>query len=124
MKEIGDRLRTLRTTAKLTQVQLGKMLGVQQSRINRYESGQSTPSPELFTQIADIFDVSMDYLYCRTDNPHGKYYTAKPDIPLQPKITTQEDIRNFIEMCFDPSTPESKHFKEIMFNLMTGSDNE
>ena len=72
MKEqIGKRLRDLRTGIHLTQVELAKALGTQQSTINRYEQGQSAPSPEIFVRYADYFDVSMDYLYCRTDNPRA-----------------------------------------------------
>lgn len=44
MKEqIGKRLRDLRTGIHLTQVELAKALGTQQSTINRYEQGQSAP---------------------------------------------------------------------------------
>ena len=66
MEQIGKRLRALREGVRLTQVQMAQILGVQQSRINRYETGQSTPAPEIFLKYADYFDVSMDYLYCRT----------------------------------------------------------
>ena len=62
MEQIGKRLRALREGVRLTQVNMAEILGVQQSRINRYETGQSTPSPEVFIKYADYFDVSMDYL--------------------------------------------------------------
>ena len=74
MEQIGKRLRALREGVRLTQVNMAKILGVQQSRINRYETGQTTPAPEIFIKYADYFDVSMDYLYCRTDDPRGKLY--------------------------------------------------
>ena len=78
MEQIGKRLRALREGVRLTQVNMAEILGVQQSRINRYETGQTTPAPEIFIKYADYFDVSMDYLYCRTDDPRGKLYDYQP----------------------------------------------
>ena len=58
MEQIGKRLRALREGVRLTQVNMAGILGVQQSRINRYETGQTTPAPEIFIKYADYFDVS------------------------------------------------------------------
>ena len=79
MKEmIGERLKALRVGVRLSQTKLAGILGTQQSSINRYEQGQAVPGPEMFVKYADYFDVSMDYLYCRTDEPRGKLYDYKP----------------------------------------------
>ena len=78
MEQIGKRLRALREGVRLTQVNMAGILGVQQSRINRFETGQSTPSPEVFLKYADYFDVSLDYLFARTDKPQGVTYEFKP----------------------------------------------
>ena len=98
MEKIGKRLRALREGVRLTQVNMAEILGVQQSRINRYETGQSTPSPEIFIKYADYFDVSMDYLYCRTDEPRGKLYDYQPQV-LREKTEQNREMREFIEMC-------------------------
>ena len=51
MKELGERLRILRESVKLSQVKMAELLGVKQSSINRYEQGQSAPSLETLVQI-------------------------------------------------------------------------
>ena len=117
MEQIGKRLRALREGIRLTQVQMAQILGVQQSRINRFETGQSTPSPEVFLKYADYFDVSMDYLYCRTDEPRGKLYDYQPERLKGTNIQNQE-LREFIEMCFDPQAPVNKRLKEALFRIM------
>ena len=117
MEQIGKRLRALREGIRLTQVQMAQILGVQQSRINRFETGQSTPSPEVFLKYADYFDVSMDYLYCRTDEPRGKLYDYKPQA-LKEKMEQSEEMREFIEMCFDPQAPVNRRLKEALFRIM------
>lgn len=117
MEQIGKRLRALREGIRLTQVQMAQILGVQQSRINRFETGQSTPSPEVFLKYADYFDVSMDYLYCRTDEPRGKLYDYQPE-RLKDKNIQNQELRDFIEMCFDPQAPVNKRLKEALFRIM------
>lgn len=117
MKEIGKRLKDLREGVKLSQVKLAEILGTQQSSINRYETGQSTPGPEVFLRYADYFNVSMDYIYCRTDQPQGKLYNYQPQL-LQEKAAQNAEMREFIEMCFDPKSPVNEKLKAALFRLM------
>ncbi len=94
MKEmIGERLKALRVGVRLSQTKLAGILGTQQSSINRYEQGQAVPGPEMFVKYADYFDVSMDYLYCRTDEPRGKLYDYKPQA-LKEKMEQSEEMRD------------------------------
>ncbi|RHO65222.1 helix-turn-helix domain-containing protein [Butyricicoccus sp. AM05-1] len=116
MEQIGKRLRELREGSRLTQTQVAEVVGVQQSRINRYESGKSTPPPEVFVKYADFFDVSMDYLYCRTDKPQGRLYNFQPKVTAAQAIK-HKDMKQFVEMCFDPKSPVSKRMKETLLEL-------
>lgn len=113
MKELGERLRILRESVKLSQVKMADLLGVKQSSINSYEQGQSAPSLETLVKYADYFDVSMDYLFARTDKPQGKLYEYRPKI-----ATGSEEMRQFIEMCFDPQSPMSKKLKQTLLQMM------
>lgn len=74
MKIIGERMRALRESVGLSQAKLAREFGTSQSAMARYELDDATPTPELLLKYADRFDVSMDYLYGRTDNPHGEWY--------------------------------------------------
>lgn len=47
------------------------------SSINRYESGEASAPYEVLLQYVTT-DVSMDYIFGRTDNPQGKLYENKP----------------------------------------------
>lgn len=68
-------------------------------------------------KYADYFDVSMDYLYCRTDEPRGKLYDYQPE-RLKDKNIQNQELRDFIEMCFDPQAPVNKRLKEALFRIM------
>ena len=73
MEIISKRLKMLREEAGLSQSKIGQLIGVPQSSVYRYEQGQSTPAPKTFRWYADYFDVSLDYIYGRTDDPHGAH---------------------------------------------------
>lgn len=62
MKQLGNRLRTLREGLGISQAKFAEIIGSTQSSINRYENGQATPTVELLRKYADYFDVSMDYI--------------------------------------------------------------
>ena len=53
MKIIGERLRSLRESVRLSQAKLAKEFDVSQSALARYEIADSTPSPEVFLKYAD-----------------------------------------------------------------------
>jgi len=117
MKEIGKRLKALRESVFITQAKMGEILGSTQSGINRYEHGQSTPPVELFIAYADYFDVSLDYIFGRTEKPEGKIYEYKPKTTID-----NPQMRQFIEMCFDPESPVSGKMKETLFEMMQGGE--
>lgn len=113
MKEVAERLRYLRESVKLSQVKMAEVVGVKQSSLNRYELNQASPSFETLTRYADYFDVSMDYIFGRTDNPQGKLYEYKPKIEQ-----TDPEMKKFVQMCFDPKSPMSERLKETLLQML------
>lgn len=66
------RLKELRNKKKITQLKLAIDLNMNQNSISRYESGERQADYETLIKFADYFNVSIDYLLNRTDNP--KFY--------------------------------------------------
>ena len=62
MKKFGEKLRTLRKQHKLSQTELGNMLGVVHSHIGGMERGERSPSVAMLFKITQIFNVSADVL--------------------------------------------------------------
>ncbi len=62
MVNFGDKLRTLRTEAGMTQTDLAKRLNITKSVVSYYELRERTPSPDVLIKLADIFHISTDYL--------------------------------------------------------------
>jgi transcriptional regulator with XRE-family HTH domain len=63
----SQRLKELREQREWTQEYLGSLVNVSDVTINRYEKDNRKPDQELLRSLADIFDVSIDYLLGRTD---------------------------------------------------------
>jgi len=63
------RLQELRKQKKLSQLKLALDLNMNQNSISRYENGEREADYETLLRFADYFNVSLDYLFGRTDNP-------------------------------------------------------
>ena len=113
LKEVAEKLRSLRESVKLSQVKMAEIVGVKQSSLNRYELNQASPTFETLTRYADYFDVSMDYIFGRTDNPQGKLYEYKPKIQQN-----DPQMQKFVEMCFDPTSPMNARLKETLLQML------
>lgn len=58
----SNRLRELRKNKKLTQEELGKILGVTKASICCYEKGSRTPNIETIIAMMSLYNVTSDYL--------------------------------------------------------------
>ena len=66
------RLKELREARHLSQVRLAMELNLSQNSISRYENREREAGYETLVAIADYFQVSLDYLLGRTDQPDMK----------------------------------------------------
>lgn len=117
MIEIGLRLKALRDGIKISQVKMGELVGLKQSSINRYEKGQAEAPYRVLLWYADYFDVSMDYIFGRCDKPQGKLYEYNPKY-IDEKVESNEDLKQFIEMCFDPNSSMNEKLKETLAKML------
>ena len=64
------KLRELRKEKGISQLKLAMDLSMNQNTISRYETGEREADYKTLIKIADYFNVSIDYLLERTDNPN------------------------------------------------------
>ena len=72
MFNFAVRLKELRLSKSLTQKQLASDLGMSERGIQHYECGTREPSMAALIALADFFDVSLDYLVGRSDDPRRR----------------------------------------------------
>ena len=93
---IEDRLRELRIKAGLKQQDLLKSFKLSQGRYSQYETGKRKPDYDLLIEFADFYNVSLDYLLGRTDDP------TPPQTQKEKTPSEQEEVLRDL----DGITPE------------------
>lgn len=69
MMQKYQRIRDLREDADLTKKQVGEAINVPQRTYAYYESGQRMVPPQVLCALADFYNVSVDYILGRVDEP-------------------------------------------------------
>lgn len=65
----GSRVKKLRISSKITQQELADIISLKKTAISMIESGSRAASIEIICSLADYFQVSIDYLVGRTEDP-------------------------------------------------------
>lgn len=117
MQEVAQRLKSLRESVSLSQAKIAALMGATQASVNRYENGQTTPPLKVLLWYADFFDVSMDYIFARTEQPEGKLYEHQPKV-IEAVTQDSKELRQFVDMCFDPSSPVSEKLREVLTQML------
>ena len=60
--ELGERIKSLRTKAGLTQKELGEKVGINYIQIGRYETKKATPSTDILNKLANALNTTTDFL--------------------------------------------------------------
>ena len=68
----SDRLKELRKSKSATQLTLASVLEITDRGYRKYESGENEPTLSILVALADYFDVSLDYLCGRSDDPRRR----------------------------------------------------
>ncbi len=66
---MNTNLKKLRKENGLTQLSLQMKTGIEQALLSKYETGDRIPPTETLVLLAEFYNVSIDYILCRTDNP-------------------------------------------------------
>ena len=65
-----NNLKQLRKSKSYTQIAIQMKTGIEQSLLSKFENGERTPPTETLLRLADFYNVSIDYILCRTKNPN------------------------------------------------------
>ncbi len=96
LNDFAKRLKEIRK-GRMTQGELADLLNTTQVQISLYETGKDDPSPELLEKIAEIFDVTIDYL-------SGK--TPAKDASIDTETDTLAQRIKVIRVYYDKSQEE------------------
>lgn len=69
MLNFGEHLKSIRSSHNITQKELAISIGISERGIQHYELNERKPTYDILIALADYFNISIDYLVGRTDNP-------------------------------------------------------
>lgn len=120
MATFSQRLRYIRKRHNLTQKEMGEKIGVSGPTITRWEQGQFEPSTETIKQIAEMFDVSVEFLVGSSDDESAKKNTLPYPLPFDlRRIKRQLEEGNEITVNGKPLPQEDqKLFREVVLPIV------
>jgi len=89
----GERLKELREDQGMTQGDLATILNTARSTITLYENNTNEPNIDTLVKLANLFNVSLDYLLCRTKEKYNLNLLDKPNKELLLKL--YEDVNSY-----------------------------
>ncbi len=113
-------LQKLRAEKKYSQLKLASMLGVSRSAVAMWESGASQPDNDTLLKIANIFDVSVDYLLGRDDNQQLSKPARRKGVRIPVYGDTAAGVPILAIEDFDSDDPDD--WEEITEDMARGGD--
>ncbi len=111
MSKFHLRLRELRNSRKLSQQELADYLKISKSSVNMYERGEREPGLDTLEEIADFFNVDMDYLTGKTSEIKNFDNWNKIDTD---RLSNEAETFDKIGEVFGKQTAELVHiFNEL-----------
>lgn len=103
---LGERVKYLRNSKNMERQELADALGITYHALAKYETNDREPDYNILLKIADYFDVSTDYLLCRTNDPsphprletNTAHHTDDPMSELPPEA--RKSVEEFIDFVY------------------------
>jgi transcriptional regulator with XRE-family HTH domain len=92
---IGNRIADLRSERKLTQEELALKLGITRAALSHYENNRREPDHETTQKVADFFNVTIDYLLGRSNDPKSMLDHATREFVDSLELSDQEILSRF-----------------------------
>lgn len=121
--EIGQRIRFARRQQGMNQKKLGEAVGVTTSSVGHYEIGKSKPSIEVLIKIADVCQVTVDWLVRGGNETEEELELASNPPPVYRSKSRYSDMhRDVLEVLLAKSERTVEDLQQIVRNLSPGKD--
>lgn len=98
---IGDRIKILRKERNISQAYIANQLGISKTTISNYETNYSVPSRQNLSNLADLFEVNIDYLLGETEFKDRFVNFVKG---VKVPIFSSDDADSILNHCVDKIT--------------------
>lgn len=110
--EFSERLKDLRKQAELTQVDVAEKLGISQPAYASWERGLKKPTQENLVKIAQILNVSVDYLVGNSEEKADELDNIEILFRMNSKGLTDEEKEIFKKELIEFMEERKKLFEK------------
>mgnify|MGYP002616395370 FL=1 len=110
--EFSERLKTLRKEAGFTQVDVAEKLGISQPAYASWERGVKKPTQDNLVKIAQILNVSVDYLVGNSQETLGELDNIELLFRMNSKGLTEEEKETFKKELIEFMEERKKAFEK------------
>ena len=110
--EFAERLKTLRKQVKLTQAQIAEKLNISQQAYDSWERGVKKPTQENLVKIAQILNVSVDYLVGNSEEKSDELDNIELLFRMNSKGLTEEEKEIFKKELIEFMEERKKLFEK------------
>ncbi|QJC52760.1 helix-turn-helix transcriptional regulator [Paenibacillus albicereus] len=120
-KEVGKRLKELRTNRNLMQSDVAEALKVDRASVSNYEIGRALPKKDALLILADLYGTTTDYLLGKTDDPdqHNKktpdpYLNEREFLTAIDLSSSDEEVQKQFSFVIDGEEITEEEFKRMI----------
>ena len=110
--EFAERLKILRKQVKLTQAQIAEKLNISQQTYASWERGVKKPTQENLVKIAQVLDVTVDYLVGNSEEKSDELDNIELLFRMNSKGLTDEEKRIFKKELIEFMKERKKAFNK------------
>ncbi len=110
--EFSERLKELRKKANFTQVEVAEKLGISQPAYASWERGSKKPTQENLVKIAQVLNVSVDYLVGNSEDKFDELDNIELLFRMNSKGLTDEEKKVFKKELIEFMEERKKVFEE------------
>ncbi|MDN2970502.1 helix-turn-helix domain-containing protein [Streptococcus suis] len=127
MEQLGDRVRKLREARNMTQTELSEILGMKTyTTVSKWEKNENFPKGKDLKKLAEIFNVTSDYLLGLAITQQGKLNTTNDNLEILSIYKNLEHDRQGIVLDFAKGQLEEQLSPKVtsIFDKFQSEDNE
>ena len=96
MSVLGQRLKQAREESRYTQIVAAKKLGISNGTLSGYEREYRDPDTDILNKMADLYEVSVEWLMGRSENKQSDWNSKLPELTMKDERDITTDLEKMI----------------------------
>jgi transcriptional regulator with XRE-family HTH domain len=109
---LGSRLRKARERKRISQTRVFELIGINNKTLSRYENDGTEPDAKTLKALADLYHVSLDWIYGRNEKERAEYTLSESEYE---RMITEAEVEYKVNLRDDPNVEGA--VRELIWRL-------